>query len=257
MYAAARGDVDIVKLLLEHEADVNAKDRSGETALFKAMDAGHNQVVELLLRHGASIENASNVEQTKLVRAVKKRDVNAMRMLVEAGADVNYACMDQYTPLMTACSIRCRSMVVELLKHGANVNQQIPSRDGLTHLSSPTCDTALAVAVCKGDVTIAKDLLMAGADVNLNCCVSDNNTICTLVAAILAGDPHMVYLLLSYGASTDCVCYGDMPLQLAISCGNIDVIEVLLAFGANPNATFLDLPVLCYVDDATVVKLLL
>ena len=258
MYAAARGDVDIVKLLLEHEADVNAKDRSGETALFKAMDAGHNQVVELLLRHGASIENASNVEQTKLVRAVKKRDVTAMRMLVEAGADVNYACMDQYTPLMTACSTGCRSMVLELLKHGANVNQQITSRDGRKKPSSPTCDTALAVAVRKGDVTIAKDLLAAGADVNLSCSVSDGNSACTLGTAILAGDPHMMYLLLSHGASTDhCVCYGKLPLQLAISCGNVDVIKELLAFGANPNATFLDLPALCYVDDAAVAKLLL
>ena len=258
MHAATRGDVDIVKLLLEHEADVNARDRLGETALVKAMNAGHVPVVKLLLNHGARIEGAADVEQAKLMRAVKMRDVTAVRMLVEAGVDVNYACIEQYTPLMTACSTGSRSMVLELLKHGANVNQQLSSRDGQKNPSSPTCDTALAVAVCKGDVTIAKDLLMAGADVNLSCCVSDKNTTCTLVAAILAGDPHMVYLLLSHGANTDhCVCYGKMPLQLAISCGNIDVIKELLAFGANPNATFLDLPALCYADDAAMTKLLL
>ena len=264
MHAATRGDVDIVKLLLENEADVNAKDRSGETALFNAMDAGHSQVVELLLRHEPSVESVANFEQTKLVRAVKMCDVAAVQMLVLAGADVNYACIDQRTPLMTACSIGCRTMVLELLNHGANVNQQIPARDGLTlcdgrkNSSSPTCDTALAIAVCNGDVTIAKDLLMAGADVNLSCCVSQKYTTCTLDAAILTGNLHMVYLLLSHGASTDhCACYGKSPLQLAISCGNVDVIEVLLAFGANPNATFLDLPALCYADDAAVTKLLL
>ena len=261
MHAVIRGDVDIVKLLLEHEADVNAKDRSGETALFKAMDAGHWSIVELLLRHGCAC--IANGDQTKMGRAIKKRDVTAVKLLVEAGADVN-CCLQtssmQYTPLMTACAIGCRSMVLELLKHGANVNQQIWSCDGLTNLPSPTCDTALAVAVCKGDVTIAKDLLMAGADVDLSCGMSDKNTtrICTLYAAIIAGDPHMVYLLLSYGANTDhSDSYGKSPLQLAISCGNIDVIEELLAFGANPNATFLDLPALCYVDDAAVAKLLL
>ena len=75
MHAAARGDVDIVKLLLEHEADVNAKDRSGETALFKAMDAGHSQVVELLLRHEPSVESVANFEQTTNETGASRQDV--------------------------------------------------------------------------------------------------------------------------------------------------------------------------------------
>jgi ankyrin repeat protein len=42
-----------VCLLLEHGADVEAKDNVGETALQQAADGGDDEAVELLREHGA------------------------------------------------------------------------------------------------------------------------------------------------------------------------------------------------------------
>jgi ankyrin repeat protein len=47
------GALEVVRLLLEHGADVEAKDNDGKTALQVAAEEGHDEVVELLREHGA------------------------------------------------------------------------------------------------------------------------------------------------------------------------------------------------------------
>jgi ankyrin repeat protein len=54
LHAAALNDqVDLVLLLIEKEADVNAKARNGWTPSDVASKWGHKDVVELLKSHGA------------------------------------------------------------------------------------------------------------------------------------------------------------------------------------------------------------
>lgn len=52
MRASRKGCSDIVKILLEKSADINAKDRRGLSALYWASTAGHHTIVELLKAHG-------------------------------------------------------------------------------------------------------------------------------------------------------------------------------------------------------------
>ncbi|MFP3015540.1 MAG: ankyrin repeat domain-containing protein [Wolbachia sp.] len=42
-------------MLLKHNADVNAKNNEGKTALHYAANNNHQELVELLLAHGASL----------------------------------------------------------------------------------------------------------------------------------------------------------------------------------------------------------
>jgi ankyrin repeat protein len=45
--------MDVVKTLLAHGADVNAKNESGKSPLLQAVQYGHKEVVEVLLQAGA------------------------------------------------------------------------------------------------------------------------------------------------------------------------------------------------------------
>jgi ankyrin repeat protein len=51
--ASFNGELEVVGVLLEHGADVEAKDYNGETALQIAVDEGHDEVMESLREHGA------------------------------------------------------------------------------------------------------------------------------------------------------------------------------------------------------------
>mmetsp|Transcript_29459 Transcript_29459/g.57421 ORF Transcript_29459/g.57421 Transcript_29459/m.57421 type:complete len:217 (+) Transcript_29459:93-743(+) len=55
MCAAANGNVDVAKLLLEAGCDIKVQSRFGSTALSKAAIAGDNRMVELLIEHGAAV----------------------------------------------------------------------------------------------------------------------------------------------------------------------------------------------------------
>jgi ankyrin repeat protein len=44
----------LVRIPLEHGANVDAQDKDGSTALHKAIDKGHMEIVDLLRQHGAT-----------------------------------------------------------------------------------------------------------------------------------------------------------------------------------------------------------
>ena len=70
--AAKNGHAETVSLLLDNGADINAKNRDGQTALHVAAKYGHDAIVSLLLDNGADIE-AKNIDgSTPLHRAAKK-----------------------------------------------------------------------------------------------------------------------------------------------------------------------------------------
>jgi ankyrin repeat protein len=52
-HAARNGDTEVVRLLIEHGADVNARNTRGHTVLYCAGGHGHLETLQLLLREGA------------------------------------------------------------------------------------------------------------------------------------------------------------------------------------------------------------
>jgi ankyrin repeat protein len=57
---------EVVKVLLEKGADIEAKDEDGQTSLMWASYRGYSEVVELLLENGANIEAKDNRGKTAL-----------------------------------------------------------------------------------------------------------------------------------------------------------------------------------------------
>jgi ankyrin repeat protein len=60
MVAAEAGDAALVGVCIEHNADVNAIDAEGETALMKAIYGGHLDVVKLLFSEEAALDMRNN-----------------------------------------------------------------------------------------------------------------------------------------------------------------------------------------------------
>ncbi|KAH0579586.1 hypothetical protein H2248_002437 [Termitomyces sp. 'cryptogamus'] len=64
--AASLGHLDIVGLLLKHNADVNARDQWGETPLHQTACVGHLDVVQFLFNHNADVHARNNKGKTPL-----------------------------------------------------------------------------------------------------------------------------------------------------------------------------------------------
>jgi ankyrin repeat protein len=107
MLAANRGNLETVKLLIDAEADVNAVDANGWTALFKAVindeqDRGFPEVVQALIDAGANIEARLAYGITPLMLAAGRGEAGVIEVLLKAGADVKARNEGGRTALMMA-----------------------------------------------------------------------------------------------------------------------------------------------------------
>ncbi len=84
MLAALAGDVKMCRMLIEKDADVN---KSGWTPLHYAATNGHLDVMRLLLDENAYIDAASPNGTTPLMMAARYGTPEAVKLLLEAGAD--------------------------------------------------------------------------------------------------------------------------------------------------------------------------
>jgi ankyrin repeat protein len=75
-------DIEVVKLLLEHGADVNAKGGYNGTALQRAASGGHLQVVRLLLDHGANINAEDAINGSALQKAASRGRLEIIKLLL-------------------------------------------------------------------------------------------------------------------------------------------------------------------------------
>ena len=129
-YAAWTGNVTTLMRLLDHGANVDAKNRQGHTALMDASINGHAPCVRILLDKRADVNARARNARTPLSAAVWNGHIEVARMLLGAQAKVDVASSNGWTPLMDAASNGNVAMVELLLEHGANPSRK--TRDGAT-----------------------------------------------------------------------------------------------------------------------------
>ena len=88
MFAARVGDVQSARLLLDAGANPNDADAWGVSAMVLAAHSGYRDLVELLLDRGADV-NAAAAGFTALHEAIMRRDEKLVATLLARGADVN------------------------------------------------------------------------------------------------------------------------------------------------------------------------
>ncbi|MFA5106684.1 MAG: ankyrin repeat domain-containing protein [Candidatus Micrarchaeia archaeon] len=88
--AARAGDLEGVKAALKAGADVNAKNKTGYTALIWASSCwGHTAIVEALIVAGADVNAKNENGYTALILAAYWGHTATVKLLIKAGADVN------------------------------------------------------------------------------------------------------------------------------------------------------------------------
>jgi ankyrin repeat protein len=164
MRAAAHGQLNSVRDLLQRGADVNQKDEAGFTALMLAARQGNHDVVKTLLDAGADPNAAIGIAHvgrwSVLTMAMSRCNRNRILLvdtLIAAGAKVNPPIDDPITPLNHAIEQSDLEMIQAVLQRGAEVNRK-------DHFGN----TPLTTAVAMGDINVAvvKLLLAAGANPN-------------------------------------------------------------------------------------------
>lgn len=121
-FAAYEGKIDSVREGIKAGNNINAFDPERRlTPLHMAAYNGHVEVIKLLLEHGATLDARDFEGKTPLLHASTGPYSEALKVLIEAGADVNAAeATEAFTPLMMAAGLGQTEVVKILLAHKAN-----------------------------------------------------------------------------------------------------------------------------------------
>jgi hypothetical protein len=84
--AVRRGAVAELDALLSRGADIDARDRHGQTAVMMAAMDGNARVVEFLATHGADLDHTAKFGLSATMLAVVRGHAEVVRVLVGAGA---------------------------------------------------------------------------------------------------------------------------------------------------------------------------
>ncbi len=142
------------QMLIDAGADVNTRDKNGETALMWASAKGDSERVKLLINAGADVNAIDNVcAHTALMTA---STAEIVRLLIEAGADINLSAKSIWTALEQSVYCDQYEKTKILLAAGADVNAK-NIQDG---------KTVLMGASGMGQKEMVKLLIESGADVN-------------------------------------------------------------------------------------------
>ncbi len=116
MFAALGGNLEIVRLLVGHGAEIN---QSGWTSLHYCAWSGHTEVCKFLLDKGADIDAASENGTTPLMMAVRGGHMATVKLLVWEFAELEVRNQDGATALQWALKGERVEIVNHLKQAGA------------------------------------------------------------------------------------------------------------------------------------------
>ncbi|CAK6959999.1 ankyrin repeat and SOCS box protein 13a.1 [Scomber scombrus] len=193
------------------------------TALHEAASHGRALQLRQLIESGTSVNMVTVDNITPLHEACIQSHPNCARLLLESGAQVDVRTIHGSTPLCNACSSGSLECVKMLLQYGAKVN---PSLTALT--ASP-----LHEACIQGNVEVVRLMIASGAKLE----AYDVYFGPPLHIACAKGRLDCVRELLNAGANVNSVKFHETALHHAARVNMLDMIELLMEYGANVYAS--------------------
>jgi ankyrin repeat protein len=227
--AAQRGSARMLELLLNAGADPNTALPEGETALMTAARTGNPEAIQVLLSHGANVNaREKTMGETALIWAAAENHPEAVRVLLDAHADIDApSTVLRLTPFQWVTS----GMVSTMLPRGGwtalfyaarqgslAAARVLAERSANLNFTDPDGATALVIAIINAHYDLANMLLEKGADPN----IADETGMAALYAAV---DMHTLGPI-----------QGRPAPKMDDTLSGLDLIQSLLAHGANPNA---------------------
>jgi len=208
MAAAVSGNVEAAKVLLDHGANIHAKEAShAQTALMFAAAENRGAMISLLAARGADLNATTSIVRLESA----KLDDDGNPIPVKKGDETitgGNSFMGGITSLLFAARDGNLDAVRALLEAGAPINQ----------VSGGEHSTPLVIAIANGHYEVGTFLIDHGANPN----ISNIDGLTPLLATI-----NMQYAPVSWAPN---------PLTAQEKITHLDLMKALLEHGANPNA---------------------
>jgi uncharacterized protein len=242
-WAAIKGDAEMARMLIYAGANVRATTRIGAyTPLYLAAKGGYADVVAVLLAGGADAKAATSNGTTPLMIAAAAGDTRSINSLIENGADINATETKGETPLMFAAGFNRLDAVKLLLAKGAD-HQLTTKVVDLFALTAPEEEAMLRGAGGNGGGARPQgnrpaDIAGATRAYRYNELISSQGGLTALLFAARQGYADTAMALLDAGADVNQPNAGDKttPLLMSIINGHFDLAMTLIERGANVNA---------------------
>lgn len=252
MWAVKGGHTDIVQELLKNGANPNISNQKGGRAIHIAVCSASTsnkenylKIIQLLIQANADV-NVLVDEWTPLMIASRVGNSRVAELLIEVNADVNIKNKHGTTCLMIACTYGHSQLSETLLNFKAD-----------SKILNNNSQTAFTLAACSGNIDLVKILLDKTQPSQIE--IEKG-----LIQACYEGHPSMISFLVKQlpqltntqkellfsckegdigcivkqvvecqvDPNTSLVC-GLTPLMVALSCGHVDVVDLLIQTGAD------------------------
>ncbi len=229
-----RVNAERIVQFIDDDADVNATDEDGRTAVYLAAQSGYKDAIEVLIENNADI-NRETPEGTALMAAAANGHLEVVDVLLANGVEVNAVGPNEQTAIINAARSGHLEIVETLAAHGATVRPE----DMAAVLQMVTGQPYENINQALGQELLKKDnVKTVKALVALAIGQSYENIDKALGKELLKKDNlEVVKALISLGADVNASDEkGVTHLMNATALNRVDVMEVLAANGADLNA---------------------
>jgi len=252
-FAVAFGTEEVVKVVLEARANVNVRAKQWETPLhMAAVTDATGEMIQLLLERGAKIEALTIIGATPLMLAATEGSITAVESLMRNKARLDAEDNRGVPAIAYAAQSGKEDVIRSLLEKGGRALVRDARKDALFYSATAGGSkllaeilleegvdfnialnndgvTPLMVAVIFERPDLARWLIEKGADPTIKTKSGQS----LLYLACQPGNTELVKELIAAGAN---VQEGPNPLATAARFGRVETVEVLLAHGADVNA---------------------